>query len=167
MHENSSLMANGLAVRIAYTRPGARELYAGLPAPATAHSAGIDLCACLDDPELAVAGAHIPAGGRLAVPTGLSVQPALPGWAGFVYSRSGLGARDGLTVAQGVGLIDPDYTGEICVYLLNTSGKERRVRHGERVAQLVFQPYARPAWEEVAALSPTGRGAGGFGHTGR
>ena len=166
MNETSApAAAPALSVRLAFTRPGARELYAadgGLPAPATPHSAGIDLCACLDAPE-----ARIPAGGRLAVPTGLSVQPLTPGWAGFVYARSGLGARDGLTVAQGVGLIDPDYTGEIRVFLLNTSGEERLLRRGERVAQLVFQPYARPAWEEVPELSPTGRGAGGFGHTGR
>lgn len=166
MNESSGLAAApALAVRLAFTRPGAAGLYAaegGLPARATPHSAGIDLRACLDGPE-----ARIPAGGRLAVPTGLSVQPAAPGWAGFVYSRSGLGARDGLTVAQGVGLIDPDYTGEICVYLLNTSGEERLLRRGERVAQLVFQPYARPAWEEVPELAATTRGAGGFGHTGR
>ena len=157
--------APALRVRLAFTRPGARELYAatgGLPQPATPFSAGIDLRAFLDAPE-----ARIPAGGRLAVGTGLSIQPAEPGWAAFVYSRSGLGARDGLTVAQGVGLIDPDYTGEICVFLLNTSGAERLLGHGERVAQLVFQPYRRPAWQEVAGLAPTGRGAGGFGHTGR
>ena len=166
MNETSGLAAApSLPVRLAFTRPGARELYAAggaLPAPATPHSAGIDLRACLAGPE-----ARIPAGGRLAVPTGLSVQPAVAGWAGFVYSRSGLGARDGLTVAQGVGLIDPDYTGEICVYLLNTSGDERLLRRGERVAQLVFQPYAPPAWEEVPELAATTRGAGGFGHTGR
>lgn len=166
MNETSGLAAAPvLPVRLAFTRPGVRELYAaggGLPAPATPHSAGIDLRACLAGPE-----ARIPAGGRLAVPTGLSVQPAVAGWAAFVYSRSGLGARDGLTVAQGVGLIDPDYTGEICVYLLNTSGEERLLRRGERVAQLVFQPYARPAWEEVPELAATTRGAGGFGHTGR
>ena len=167
MNETSGLSAqgNGLPVRIAFTRPGAAGLYAaegGLPAPATPHSAGVDLRACLDGSE-----ARIPAGGRLAVPTGLSVQPKAPGWAGFIYSRSGLGARDGFTVAQGVGLIDPDYTGEIRVYLLNTSGEERLLRRGERVAQLVFQPYARPAWEEVPELAATTRGAGGFGHTGR
>ena len=166
MNETSGLAAApSLPVRLAFTRPGAAELYAaggGLPAPATPHSAGIDLRACLEPPE-----ARIPAGGRLAVATGLSVQPVAPGWAAFVYSRSGLGARDGLTVAQGVGLIDPDYTGEICVFLLNTSGEERLLRRGERVAQLVFQPYARPAWEEVPELAATTRGAGSFGHTGR
>lgn len=154
-----------LPVRIAFARPGARELYArahgGLPAPATPHSAGLDLRACLAEEE-----ARIAPGARLAVPAGLSIQPVRPGYAGFIYSRSGLGARDGLTVAQGVGVIDPDYTGEILVVLLNTSGEERVLRRGDRVAQLVFQPYVRPAWEEVPELRPTERGAGGFGHTG-
>lgn len=154
-----------LPVRIAFVRPGARELYAraggGLPAPATPLSAGMDLRACL-----AEEAARIAPGARLTVPAGLSIQPARPGYAGFIYSRSGLGARDGLVVAQGVGVIDPDYTGEILVILLNTSGEERLLRRGDRVAQLVFQPYARPAWEEVPKLRPTERGAGGFGHTG-
>ena len=154
-----------LPVRIAFVRPGARDLYAeggGLPAPATPHAAGIDLRACLDAAE-----ARVAPGARMAVPVGISIQPVAPGWAGFIYSRRGLRARDGLTVAQGVGLIDPDYTGEIRVFLQNTSGEERLLRRGERVAQLVFQPYARPVWEEVAELAPTERGAGGFGHTGR
>ena len=157
--------APAVPVRIAFVRQGARDLYAeggGLPAPATPHAAGIDLRACLDAAETRVAP-----GARVAVPVGISVQPVVAGWAGFIYSRSGLGARDGLTVAQGVGLIDPDYTGEIRVFLLNTSGEERLLRRGERVAQLVFQPYGRPVWDEVAELAPTERGAGGFGHTGR
>ena len=153
-------------VDIAFVRAGARELYAqgqdDFLAPATSHSAGMDLRACLEGPE-----AVIPAGGRLKVCTGISVQPRAAGIAGFVYSRSGLGARDGITVAQGVGIIDPDYTGEILVFLLNTSGHERRIQNGERVAQLIFQPYVRPRWREVAELSATERGSGGFGHTGR
>ena len=95
------------------------------------------------------------------------MQPRAAGIAGFVYSRSGLGARDGITVAQGVGIIDPDYTGEILVFLLNTSGQERRIQNGERVAQLIFQPFVRPRWREVTELSATERGSGGFGHTGR
>lgn len=149
-------------VRVAFVRAEARSLYAGHLEPATALSAGIDLRACLDEDSV-----RIPAGGRFCVPTGLSVQPCAPGHAGFLYSRSGLGARDGLTVAQGVGVIDPDYTGEILVMLLNTSGEERVLRRGERMAQLVFQPFVHPVWQEVESLSATDRGAGGFGHTGR
>jgi dUTP pyrophosphatase len=175
MHTNDStahaapadMAHEGMApVDIAFVRPGARQHYAqgreDFLAPATSHSAGLDLCACLDADE-----AVIPAGGRLKVATGISVQPTVAGIAGFVYSRSGLGARDGLTVAQGVGVIDPDYTGEILVFLLNTSGQERRVKNGERIAQLIFQPYVRPRWREVAELTSTERGSGGFGHTGR
>ena len=158
---------SGMApVDIAFVRAGARELYSqgqdDFLAPATSQSAGMDLRACLEVPE-----AVIPAGGRLKVCTGISVQPRAAGIAGFVYSRSGLGARDGITVAQGVGIIDPDYTGEILVFLLNTSGHERRIQNGERVAQLIFQPYVRPRWREVSELSATERGSGGFGHTGR
>ena len=158
---------SGMApVDIAFVRAGARELYSqgqdDFLAPATSQSAGMDLRACLEAPE-----AVIPAGGRLKVCTGISVQPRAAGIAGFVYSRSGLGARDGITVAQGVGIIDPDYTGEILVFLLNTSGHERRIQNGERVAQLIFQPYVRPRWREVSELSATERGSGGFGHTGR
>ena len=165
--EKANDLHEGMApVDIAFVRPGARELYAqwqdDFLAPATSQSAGMDLRACLDTPETV-----IPAGSRLKVSTGISVQPRAAGIAGFVYSRSGLGARDGITVAQGVGIIDPDYTGEILVFLLNTSGQERRIQNGERVAQLIFQPFMRPRWREVTELSATERGSGGFGHTGR
>ncbi|MDR1658846.1 MAG: dUTP diphosphatase [Desulfovibrio sp.] len=152
-------------VRIAFVREGARELYADgggdFLTPATGLSAGFDLRACFAEKT-----ARIPARSRLFIPAGISVLPRSPDIAGFVYSRSGLGARDGLAVAQGVGVIDPDYTGEILVPLLNTSGVDRLVKRGERIAQLVFQPVVRPRWEETARLPPTGRGAGGFGHTG-
>ena len=91
-------------------------------------------------------------GGRLAIPSGIAVEPLTPGIAGFVYSRSGLGAMQGLTVAQGVGVIDPDYRGEITVVLLNTSGEERRLRRGDRIAQLVFQPALQVELEECETL---------------
>jgi dUTP pyrophosphatase len=150
--------------RICYLRPSARALYEaeGGLAYATPHSAGLDLRACVDDEELL-----IPAGGRAGVPSGIAVEPLEPGIAGFVYSRSGLGAVHGLTVAQGVGVIDPDYRGEILVFLLNTSGEERRLRRGERMAQLVFHPIVRVEAEVAETLGVTERGAGGFGHTGR
>lgn len=153
-------------VHLAFIRASARELYTrgcqDFLTPATALSAGFDLRACFEDEVVT-----IPPGARCCVPAGISVQPQTPGLAGFIYSRSGLGARDGLTVAQGVGVIDPDYTGEILVMLLNTSGKVRHIARGDRVAQLIFQPFARPLWQEVPELTATARGAGGFGHTGR
>ena len=116
-HAMSNFSVPTCPVRLAFVREGARSLYAGQLEPATAFSAGIDLRACLDEDCV-----RIPAGGRFCVPAGISVQPCEAGFAGFLYSRSGLGAREGLTVAQGVGVIDPDYTGEILVMLLNTSG---------------------------------------------
>lgn len=84
----------------------------------------------------------------------------------FVYSRSGLGAVKGLTVAQGVGVIDPDYRGELVTWLLNTSSAPITVKRGDRVAQLIFQPFARLEPAEARELSATERGTGGFGHTG-
>lgn len=151
-----------LPVKVAFTSPEAAALYDGAPAPATAVSAGTDLRAAIAAEEVGIGP-----GERSKIPTGIRVQPGLPGWAGFVCSRSGLGARDGVTVAQGVGLIDPDYTGEVIVFLLNTSAEVRRIRRGERIAQLVFLPYAHPDFQVVEDLASTERGAGGFGHTGR
>ena len=131
-------------------------------APATATSVGIDLRACLAEEEI-----RLESGARAAVPSGVVIEPMAPGLAGFVYSRSGLGAKHGLVVAQGVGVIDPDYRGEIMVWLLNTSQKTMSVKRGERIAQLVFQPYVRPQICRKEQLSETARGSGGFGHTGQ
>lgn len=128
---------------------------------ATEHSAGIDLRACIDQESLTIGP-----GRRAMIGAGVAIEIGEPGIAGFVYSRSGLGARDGLTVAQGVGVIDPDYRGEITVCLLNTSGEPRTVTRGERIAQLVFMPFRAPEISIRAELSDTARGAGGFGHTG-
>lgn len=158
--QNAAFASLVLPVRVDFVSAEARALYGDGLHPATSRSAGTDLRACLAEEAV-----EIPAGARLPVPSGLRVQPLLPGVAGFLYSRSGLGARDGLVVAQGVGVIDPDYTGEIIIMLLNTSTETRRIRRGERVAQLVFQPVAMPQWRE-GPLDATERGAGGFGHTG-
>ena len=128
---------------------------------ATPGSAGIDLRACMTEAEVS-----IPPGGRYRFPTGIAVECTMPGVAGFVYSRSGLGTKDGLVVSQGVGVIDPDYRGEILVSLLNTSDQARVVTRGQRIAQLVFQPVVRAQIIPQDALSDTARGAGGFGHTG-
>jgi dUTP pyrophosphatase len=124
----------------------------------------VDIKACLADlPGKAVT---IEPGQRYPVPTGIAIEIGAPGVAGFVFSRSGLGTKKGLTVSQGVGVIDPDYRGEIICSLLNTSDEPRTIQHGDRIAQLLFLPYFAARIVPSETLSDTDRGAGGFGHTG-
>lgn len=129
---------------------------------ATSQSCGMDLRACFGEEKIC-----IEAGERYPVPTGIAIEICEQGIAGFLYSRSGLGAKTGLTVAQGVGVIDPDYRGEIIAFMLNTSKQPITVEKGDRIAQLVFQPYVPVSFEESAELSQTKRGSGGYGHTGK
>ncbi|MET0727728.1 MAG: dUTP diphosphatase [Acidimicrobiales bacterium] len=139
-----------------------RQLDPDLPLPAHARSgdAGLDLVAR----EGAVLA---PAGGRALVPTGIAF--ALPaGYAGFVQPRSGLALRHGVTVLNSPGLIDCGYRDELKVLLVNLDPTEPfELRRGDRIAQLVVQAVTQVAWEPVAALPSSERGAGGFGHTGR
>lgn len=139
-----------------------RRLDPDFPLPAQGHpeDAGYDLCA-REDAILE------PGGGRTAVPTGVAV--AIPaGFAGFVQPRSGLALRHGVTCLNTPGLIDSGYRDEIRVILVNLDPTEKyEVRRGDRIAQLVVQPVARVAWEEVDELSATLRGESGFGSTGR
>jgi dUTP pyrophosphatase len=128
----------------------------------TQSSAGIDLRACMENDFQEIAP-----GERFAFHTGIAIEICSEGVAGFVYSRSGLGTKEGLTVSQGVGVIDPDYRGEIIVSLLNTSDKNRRVERGQRIAQLVLMPYHHARIIPVEELDETERGCGGFGHTGK
>ena len=146
------------ALRIKFLRESSR---ANPPTMATPGSAGMDLRADIDAETLTIAP-----GARAAIPTGIAIEIETPGLAGFVYSRSGLGAKHGLTVAQGVGVIDPDYRGEIIVWLLNTSDEPRTIQAHERIAQLVFLHVFSPVITVVEELGDTPRGAGGFGHTG-
>jgi dUTP pyrophosphatase len=129
---------------------------------ATTGSAGMDLRACISEEEITLAP-----GQRHPFPTGVAMDIRTPGVAGFIYSRSGLGAREGVTVSQGVGVIDPDYRGELIVSLLNTAPEPRTIRRGQRIAQLVFAPVVRADITVVEELSETERGTGGFGHTGK
>ncbi|GHV53937.1 deoxyuridine 5'-triphosphate nucleotidohydrolase [Deltaproteobacteria bacterium] len=153
-----------LGVKIFFS-DAAKDVYeADFPAAATSGSAGFDLRAAFAADQTKLV---IEPGERCLIPTGISIEPLRDGVAGFVYSRSGLGAVKGLTVAQGVGVIDPDYRGEILVSLLNTSPTPHTVRRGERIAQLIFQPFFIPRWEKADRLGETMRGAGGFGHTGQ
>lgn len=128
---------------------------------ATDHSAGLDLRACIDIDEIS-----IPPGEKMAIPVGIAIEILEKSVAAYVFSRSGLGTKEGLTVSQGVGVIDPDYRGEIKVSLLNTSSETRRIRQGQRIAQLVFMPVFQAVIQPVDELGTTNRGAGGFGSTG-
>jgi dUTP pyrophosphatase len=122
-------------------------------------AAGMDLASAADGPIT------IAPGQRLGVPTGWSME--LPhGYEAQVRPRSGLAARHGVTVANAPGTIDSDYRGEIIVLLVNLGQETHTISPGDRVAQMVIAPVARANIEEVAELSQTDRGTGGFGHTG-
>jgi len=130
-----------------------------LPDYATAAAAGADLLAAIDqDVELGPLE-------RKIVPTGISI--ALPvGFEAQVRPRSGLAAKNGVTVANAPGTVDADYRGEIGVILVNLSKEPFRISRGMRIAQLVVARHARAVWREVSELDRTARGAGGFGSTG-
>ena len=130
-----------------------------LPDYATAAAAGADLVAAIDqDIELAPLE-------RKIVPTGISI--ALPvGFEAQVRPRSGLAAKNGVTLVNSPGTIDADYRGEIGVILINLSKETFRISRGMRIAQLVVARHARAVWREVSELDRTARGAGGFGSTG-
>jgi dUTP pyrophosphatase len=100
------------------------------------------------------------------VPTGLRVEIP-PGWEVQVRPRSGLALRHGVTVANAPGTIDSDYRGEVQVLLINLGSEPFTIRRGDRIAQLVLAPVGRARWREEETLGASGRGAGGFGSSGR
>ena len=132
-----------------------------LPAYATAGSAGLDLRACLTEPLTAHPGeTHL-------IPTGLALHIADPGLAALVLPRSGLGHKHGIVLGNLVGLIDSDYQGELLVSCWNRGHAPFTIDIGERIAQLVIVPVARAEFAIVPEFTPSTRGAGGFGHSGR
>ncbi len=133
-----------------------------LPAYETPGSAGMDLCADLEEPLVL----H-PMERRL-VPTGLFIELPL-GYEAQVRARSGLAIKKGIGLVNGIGTVDSDYRGELMVPLINWSQEDFVIRHGERIAQMVICRYEQVELEAVSSLeelSATERGQGGFGHTG-
>lgn len=130
-----------------------------LPKRATPESAGLDLCACLEQ-DLTIEPFQL-----VRVPTGLAIALE-PGTVGLVYARSGLASKFGVTLSNCVGVIDSDYRGELQVAMTNHSKTPYTIRPGDRIAQLVVSPVFLPEVEEVPELDETKRGAGGFGSTG-
>ncbi|MFI3313188.1 MAG: dUTP diphosphatase [Eubacteriales bacterium] len=132
---------------------------ATLPIYGSEFAAGADLCACL---ETAVT---IEAGETAFIHTGLAMEISM-GYGGFVYARSGMACKRGLSPANKVGVIDADYRGEVMVALYNHGTTAQTIEHGDRIAQLVVAPFLKVAFTEAEELSNTVRGAGGFGSTG-
>ena len=131
-----------------------------IPYYATAGSAALDLHACIDAPVT------IPSGGQVLLPTGLAVA-ILENHVGIVAVRSSMGIRNGITLSNGIGVIDSDYRGPLHVGLRNLSDTPYTVNPGDRIAQLMIVPVARQEIEVVDELPETERGEGGLGSTGR
>lgn len=132
-----------------------------VPQCSTKFSAGRDIAACIPTLERVI----IHPGETVKIPSGLAVK--IPdGYFGGIYARSGLSTKQGLRPATAVSVIDSDYVGEIFIPLHNDSNEIRVIEHGQRIAQLVIQPYLNVEFEEVDKLENTERGEGGFGSSG-
>ena len=130
-----------------------------IPEYKTAGAAGADLCALLENPIV------IPAGRSAMVPTGLFFE--IPeGYEVQVRPRSGLAAKNGVTVLNTPGTIDSDYRGEIKVILINLGSEDFTINNGDRIAQMIVAPVTQASFSITDSLSQTERGSGGFGSTG-
>ena len=131
-----------------------------LPAYATEHSAGLDLRAALEAPLT------MQPGDAALVPSGLSIHIADPALCAVILPRSGLGHKHGIVLGNGTGLIDADYQGPLMISTWNRGGATYTIEPGDRIAQLVLLPIVRATLQVVDTFDESGRGAGGFGHTG-
>ena len=132
-----------------------------LPEYATSGSAGMDLCANISEVT------EIAPGEILRIPTGIAIALPDAEHVAVICARSGLAIRHGITLANGIGVIDSDYRGEILVGLYNQSDRAYAIEPGERIAQMLILPICRPELDVCEFLDETERGSGGFGSTGR
>lgn len=131
-----------------------------IPERATEYSAGADLFACIENPIT------IKKGETVKIPTGISAESEDKNIMLAVFARSGLASKFGISLANGVGIIDSDYRGEIAVPLINLGSLDFIVEKNMRIAQLVAIPVIFPEIVQTDSLSDTQRGSGGFGSTG-
>jgi len=132
-----------------------------LPQYATSGAAGLDLRACIAQPI------ELPPGAAELIPSGIAIHLTEPGLAAMVLPRSGLGHKHGIVLGNLVGLIDSDYQGQIFVSLWNRGGSAFTLQPMERIAQLVVVPVLQVKLNVVDDFAASGRGAGGFGSTGK
>ena len=151
-------MIRRVEVRILDPRIGAE--YA-LPEYATSASAGMDLRAIINAPQVLAPGA------TALVPSGIAIHIGDPGLCAIVLPRSGLGHKHGIVLGNGTGLIDADYQGPLMISCWNRADEAFTIQPGDRIAQLVFMPVARAMFDRVDEFTPSDRGQGGFGSSGR
>ena len=135
------------------------ENFVSMPEYKTSGASAMDLVAAIDDDVV------IPSGEIRMIPTGIAIE--LPhNTEAQVRSRSGLAIKSGIAVVNGIGTIDEDYRGEICVGIINVSDKAFTIQRGDRIAQMLISPVYKANLEVVEELSQTQRQEGGFGSTG-
>ena len=132
-----------------------------MPVYQSTMAAGADLCAAIEEPIT------LEPMGRVLVPTGIAAQPEREDCVLLIAARSGLAVKKGVTLSNGIGVVDADYRGEICVGLVNLGPETVTISAGERIAQLLIMPIIKGEFEETDSLSETQRGSGGFGSTGK
>ena len=132
-----------------------------IPEYATQGSAAVDLRSAAE------ADVVIEPGERALIPTGIAIAPDRKDVVAILAARSGLSVKHGITLTNGIGVIDSDYRGEIAVSLCNVSDKPYTVVKGERIAQLMFMPVLQANFIPAEELDETDRGVGGFGSTGK
>lgn len=133
---------------------------AQMPFRATRGSAGADLFACIDT-DIVVLPQE-----RVLVPTGIAIELESPETGAFIFPRSSLSSKFGISLANCVGVVDSDYRGEIKVPVINHSNEPYTIHNGERIAQMVILPVILPTFAEADELTETQRSDGGFGSTG-
>lgn len=141
---------------------------AKIPVYATADSSACDLCAAIGSSHESGSVVINPGEIKL-IPTGISIECELDGAFDvsiLIFARSGLASKRGISMANGVGVVDSDYRGEIKVPLINLSAEPYEIHSGDRIAQMMFVPIAKASFVESDELGETERGDGGFGSTG-
>ena len=131
-----------------------------MPNYATEGSAGLDLCACIDETLT------INPGDTILISAGFAIHIADKSFAAMLLPRSGLGHKYGIVLGNLTGLIDSDYQGEIFVSCWNRGNTSFKINPGDRIAQMIIVPFVQPDFEFVDSFNETIRGSGGFGHTG-
>ena len=134
---------------------------AKVPTRGTQGSAGLDLCACIDEPIT------LNCGDTAVIPTGIAIALPSADYGAFVFPRSGIAVKHGIGLLNSVGVVDSDYRGEVMVGVINQKREAYTIEPGERIAQMVIMPVSMMPVEEVSELNETDRGDGGFGSTGK